>query len=90
MKLLGHSKYDTTFKYYLAVKDELVDKARRDVRHRVSKERLERCLGGISIFHTLFFLNIERHQDITVTDIKPTITHNRMCPMLTRPLSNLE
>ena len=90
MKLLGHSKYDTTLKYYLAVKDDLVDKAGRAVRHRINKEMLQRCLGGISIFHTLFFLNIELHQDISVTDIKPTITHNRMCPMLTPPLSNLE
>lgn len=45
MRLAGHSKYDTTLKYYLAVKDDLVDKARQAVRHRVSREILERCLG---------------------------------------------
>ena len=45
MRLAGHSKYDTTLKYYLAVKDDLVDKARQAVRHRVSREMLERCLG---------------------------------------------
>ena len=44
MRLAGHSKYDTTLKYYLAVKDDLVDKARRAIKHRVSKEMLERCL----------------------------------------------
>ncbi len=45
MKLAGHSKYDTTLQYYLAVKDDLVDKARRAVKHRVSPEMLKRCLG---------------------------------------------
>ncbi len=45
MKLAGHSKYDTTLRYYLAVKDDLVNKARKAIKHRVSKEMLERCLG---------------------------------------------
>ena len=45
MRLAGHSKYDTTLQYYLAVKDGLVDKARRAVRHKVSREMLDRCLG---------------------------------------------
>lgn len=45
MRLAGHSKYDTTLKYYLSVKDDLIDKARRAVKHRVSREMLERCLG---------------------------------------------
>ncbi|MHC4212835.1 MAG: tyrosine-type recombinase/integrase [Planctomycetota bacterium] len=45
MRLAGHSKYDTTLKYYLAVKDDLVDKARKAIKHRVSKEMLERCLN---------------------------------------------
>ena len=45
MRLAGHSKYDTTLAYYLAVKDDLVNKARRAVRHKVSREMLERCLG---------------------------------------------
>ena len=31
MRLAGHSKYDTTLRYYLAVKDDLVDRARRAV-----------------------------------------------------------
>jgi hypothetical protein len=45
MKLAGHSKYDTTLKYCLNIKDDLVDKARRAIKHRVSREMLERCLG---------------------------------------------
>ena len=45
MRLAGHAKYDTTLQYYLAVKDDLVDKARRAVRHRFSPEMLKRCLG---------------------------------------------
>ena len=45
MRLAGHSKYETTLKYYLHVKDDLVDKARRAIKHRVSREMLERCLG---------------------------------------------
>lgn len=43
MRLAGHSKYDTTLKYYLAVKDDLVDKARKAIKHRVSREMLGRC-----------------------------------------------
>lgn len=45
MKLAGHSKYDTTLKYYLSVRDDLVDRARQAVRHSVSREMLEKCLG---------------------------------------------
>ena len=45
MRLAGHAKYDTTLKYYLHVKDDLVDKARRAIKHKVSREMLERCLG---------------------------------------------
>ena len=45
MRLAGHAKYDTTLRYYLAVKDDLVDKGRRAVRHGVSREMLDRCLG---------------------------------------------
>lgn len=45
MRLAGHSKYDTTLKYYLSVKDDLVDRARRAIKHRVSREMLERCLN---------------------------------------------
>lgn len=43
MRLAGHFKYDTTLFYYFAVKDDLVDKARRAVRHKVSPEMLKRC-----------------------------------------------
>ena len=42
MRLAGHSKYDTTLKYYLSVSDDLVDRARQAVRHSVSREMLER------------------------------------------------
>ena len=45
MKLAGHSKYDTTLKYYLTVKDDLVNRARKAVKHKVSREMLERSLG---------------------------------------------
>ena len=45
MRLAGHSKYDTTLIYYLAVKDDLIDRARKAVGHQVSREMLERCLG---------------------------------------------
>ncbi len=44
MRLAGHSKYDTTLRYYLAVKDDLVNRARKAVKHKVSKEMLERDL----------------------------------------------
>ena len=45
MRLAGHSKYDTTVKYYLSVKDDLMNKARKAVKYRVGREMLERCLG---------------------------------------------
>lgn len=45
MRLAGHSKYDTTLQYYLAVRDDLVDRARKAVRHKVSREMLDRSLG---------------------------------------------
>ena len=45
MRLAGHSKYDTTVKYYLSVKDDLMNKARKAVKYRVSREMLEKCLG---------------------------------------------
>jgi len=41
MRLASYSKYDTALKYYPAVKDDLVDRARRAVGHRVSREMLE-------------------------------------------------
>ena len=45
MRLAGHSKYDTTLKYYLSVKDDLVDRARKAITHKVSGEMLDRCRG---------------------------------------------
>ena len=45
MRLAGHSKYETCLGYYLTVKDDLIDKAREAVSHRVSKEMVDRCLG---------------------------------------------
>jgi len=45
MKLAGHSKYETCLAYYLHVKDDLVDRARKAIKHRVSKAMLDRCLG---------------------------------------------
>jgi len=42
MRLAGHSKYETTLGYYLAVKDDLVDRARKAVGHQVSREMMER------------------------------------------------
>ncbi|MCK4294251.1 MAG: hypothetical protein KAY65_13715 [Planctomycetes bacterium] len=41
MRLASYSKYDTTLKYYPAVKDDLVDRAGRPVGHRVSGAMLE-------------------------------------------------
>ena len=45
MKISGHSKYETCLKYYLSVKDDLMNKARKAVKYRVSREMLEKCLG---------------------------------------------
>ena len=45
MRLAGYSKYGPALRYYLTVQDDLVDKARRAIKHRISREMLERCLG---------------------------------------------
>lgn len=45
MRLAGHSKYETTLKYYMAVKDDLISRARKAVKYKVSKWVLEKCLG---------------------------------------------
>lgn len=45
MRLAGHSKYDTTLKYYLSVKDDLMSRARKAVKYRVGKGVLEKYLG---------------------------------------------
>ena len=42
MRLAGHSKIETTVDYYLAVKDDLMSKARKAVKYRVSQEMLEK------------------------------------------------
>jgi integrase len=50
MRLAGHSKYETTYRFYLEVKDGLVDRARSAITHTVSQELLQKCcsrgLGG--------------------------------------------
>ncbi len=43
MTLAGHANFETTHKFYLAVADDLVTRARRAVTHRVSRELLEKC-----------------------------------------------
>lgn len=45
MRLAGHSKIETTIDYYLAVKDDLMSKARKAVKYRVSQEMLEKRVG---------------------------------------------
>jgi len=43
MKLAGHSKYETTYRFYLQVKDGLIDRARKAISHTVSPELLQKC-----------------------------------------------
>ena len=43
MTLAGHSDFETTHRFYLAVADDLVDRARRAVTHQVSRDMLEKC-----------------------------------------------
>jgi len=43
MRLAGHSKYETTYRFYLQVKDGLVDRARQATTHTVSQELLQKC-----------------------------------------------
>ena len=43
MRLAGHSKYETTYRFYLQVKDGLVDRARCAIAHTVSQELLQKC-----------------------------------------------
>jgi integrase len=43
MRLAGHSKYETTYRFYLQVKDGLVDRARCAITHTVSQELLQKC-----------------------------------------------
>ncbi|OHB66512.1 MAG: hypothetical protein A2Y77_02270 [Planctomycetes bacterium RBG_13_62_9] len=48
MRLAGHSKYETTYQFYLQVKDGLMDRARRATRHCVSPELLQKCCSRVS------------------------------------------
>jgi len=43
MRLAGHSKYETTYRFYLQVKDGLIDRARRATAYTVSQELLQKC-----------------------------------------------
>jgi integrase len=43
MKLAGHSKFETTYRFYLQVKDGLLDRARKATMHMVSPELLQKC-----------------------------------------------
>ena len=45
MRLAGHSKIETTVDYYLAVKDDLMSKARKAVKYKVSPEMMEKKVG---------------------------------------------
>ncbi len=46
MKLAGHSKFETTYKFYLHVKDGLLDRARRATTHTVSQKLLQKCCSS--------------------------------------------
>jgi len=43
MTLAGHSNFSTTHRFYLAVADDLVDRARQATGHKVSQELLQKC-----------------------------------------------
>jgi integrase len=43
MTLAGHANFATTHKFYLAVADDLIDRARQATSHQVSQELLQRC-----------------------------------------------
>jgi integrase len=43
MTLAGHANFATTHKFYLAVADDLIERARQATTHRVSQELLQRC-----------------------------------------------
>ena len=46
MKLAGHSKFETTYNFYLRVKDGLLDRARKAITHIVSPELLQKCCSS--------------------------------------------
>lgn len=39
----GHANFATTHRFYLAVADDLVDRARQAITHQVSRELLQKC-----------------------------------------------
>ena len=41
--LAGHADFETTHRFYLAVADDLIDRARQAITHRVSPELLAKC-----------------------------------------------
>ena len=43
MTLAGHSDFATTHRFYLAVADDLIDRARQAITHQVSPRLLEKC-----------------------------------------------
>jgi hypothetical protein len=43
MKLAGHSNFSTTHRFYLAMADDLVDRARQATTQQVSQELLQKC-----------------------------------------------
>ena len=43
MTLAGHANFETTHKFYLAVADDLISRARDASTHEVSRELLEKC-----------------------------------------------
>ena len=43
MTLAGHANFATTHRFYLAVADDLIDRARQATAHQVSQELLEKC-----------------------------------------------
>ena len=49
MRLAGHSKYETTYQFYLQVKDGLMDRARRATRHSVSPELRKRPANPVPL-----------------------------------------
>ena len=47
MKLAGHSNFSTTHKYYLAVADDLIDKARRVNERGLCQNLLQKCCSSV-------------------------------------------
>jgi len=43
MTLAGHANFAMTHKFYFAVADDLIDRARQATSHQVSQELLQRC-----------------------------------------------